>query len=142
MLRCVATRRSLFLSCLHLWLRPSVPGIEQALSESTQGKEALRPGAVMVRDLEISWQLACKQQRGYPAEREICRDKGTRDMVTCPAPGTWWASQTGVSASPRETKGLCTRCCTPTLRSRQLPSLPPSLPRQRLPLGRCHIPGL
>lgn len=45
-------------------------------------------------------------------------------------PGTGWTSQAGVSASPREAEGLCTPCSTP------------SLPRQRLPLGRCHIPGL
>lgn len=57
----------------------------------------------------------------------MCRHKGARDMV----------DKSGGSVSfSQEAKGLCTPCCTPTLRSRQLPSLHPSLGRG------CHLGGV
>ena len=100
----------------------------EALSGSTQGKEPFGQGqfwfvtsrshgnSLVVNKKEAIW------RRGRCAETK--------------GPGTWWTSQAGVSASPREAKGLCTPCCTPTLRSRQLPSLHPSLGRG------CHLGGV
>lgn len=121
----MATQWSLFLSCLHFG---SIPlslvlskAVFEALSESTQGKEALWPGAVLVHDLEISRQLACCKHKEAIRRTGRCRDKGT--------PGHGGQVSGSVSFS-KEAEGA------------RYPLLYPSLPRQRLPLGRPHSRAL
>lgn len=113
----------------------------EALLKSTQGKEALPLRAVLVHDLVISWQLACsKYPRGHLGERGMCRQR-LRDQ-----------GHADFSCSDGRTCEQAEDC--PLLRGRLEASVPPaapvmlhsrqlcSLPGQRLPLGRCHIPVL
>ena len=113
----------------------------EALSKSTQGKEALPLGAVLVHDLVISWPLACsKYPRGHLGEREMCRqrlrDQGHADFSCSDGRTCEQAEECQFLRGRLEGSGP--PAAPLTLHSRKLCSLP----GQRLPLGRCHIPVL
>lgn len=106
-----AAQWSLYLSSLHLWPRPSLPGMSEAvfgaLSESAQGKRCSHQGQLWSLTLGSHGNvLVLNTKEAIPMRGEMWRYRA-RD-VTCP-------SQMGdaVSTCKREAGGLCAPCCSP-----------------------------
>lgn len=106
-----AAQWSLYLSSLHLWPRPSLPGMSEAvfgaLSESAQGKTCSHQGQLWSLTLGSHGNvLVLNTKEAILMRGEVWRYRA-RD-VTCP-------SQVGdaVSTCKREAGGLCAPCCSP-----------------------------